>query len=162
MPKYVFLFQYLHHLQYVFTERSVENLWRHVKNGWELGQAGLGMAGLGWVELGPHYEDDCHGFFAVNLTKLRTKERQLHKMKTVLRIRDPVPFWLLDPGSGIGWTKSSQKSLSRWKWFMLLSWDCIIKLFLTNLPDLQFLTADRMSLITPSNSNGWTIPLKSR
>jgi hypothetical protein len=83
VPKYVFLFKYLHNLQYELTARSVENLWRHLKNGWELGQAGLGMAGpswagLGWVELGPRYEDDYHGFFAVNLTKLRTKERQLH------------------------------------------------------------------------------------
>jgi hypothetical protein len=27
------------------------------------------------------------------------------------------------------------------------------------LPDLQFLTADRMSLVTHFSSNGWTIPL---
>jgi hypothetical protein len=27
------------------------------------------------------------------------------------------------------------------------------------LPDLQFLTADRMSLVMPFSSNGWTIPL---
>jgi hypothetical protein len=28
------------------------------------------------------------------------------------------------------------------------------------LPAIQNFTADRMSLVTPPNSNGWTIPLK--
>jgi hypothetical protein len=27
------------------------------------------------------------------------------------------------------------------------------------LPDLQFLTADQMSLVTPFSLNGWTVPL---
>jgi hypothetical protein len=29
------------------------------------------------------------------------------------------------------------------------------------LPAMQNFTADRMSLVTPPNSNGWTIPLSS-
>ncbi len=42
---------------------------------------------------------------------------------------------------------------------MLLSWDCIIKIFVFNLPGFQYFTADRMSLVSPPSSNGWTIPL---
>jgi hypothetical protein len=42
---------------------------------------------------------------------------------------------------------------------MLLSCDCIIKKLFKKLPDLQFLTADRMSLVTPLSLNGWTVPL---
>ncbi len=44
---------------------------------------------------------------------------------------------------------------------MLLSWDCINKNFFLNLPVTYYLTADRMSLVSPPSSNGWTIPLSS-
>jgi hypothetical protein len=44
--------------------------------------------------------------------------------------------------------------------FMLLSWDCIIKKKFLNLPVTYYLTADRMSLVSPASSNGWTIPLR--
>jgi hypothetical protein len=43
---------------------------------------------------------------------------------------------------------------------MLLSWDCIIKIFFLNLLVTYYLTADPMSLVSPPSSNGWTIPLK--
>jgi hypothetical protein len=33
---------------------------------------------------------------------------------------------------------------------------------ITNLPDLQFLTAGQISLVTTSSSNGWTISLKGQ
>ncbi len=42
---------------------------------------------------------------------------------------------------------------------MHLSWDCAINNLFKKFPDLQFLTADRMSLVTHFSSNGWTIPL---
>jgi hypothetical protein len=41
--------------------------------GLELGQAGPG--------LGPRVEDDRHGFFVVDLTKLQTKKNRYTKMK---------------------------------------------------------------------------------
>jgi hypothetical protein len=44
---------------------------------------------------------------------------------------------------------------------MLLSWDWIIKKNFLNLPVTYYLTADRMSLVSPPSSNGWTIPLSS-
>ncbi len=44
--------------------------------------------------------------------------------------------------------------------FMLLLWDCIIKKKFFYSPDLQVLTADRMSLVSPPSSNGGTIPLR--
>jgi hypothetical protein len=53
-------------------------------------------------------------------------------------------------------TKSSQKSLSCTKWFNapLVRWYHYIFL-----KTCQFITADRMSLVSPPSSNGWTIPL---
>ncbi len=45
--------------------------------------------------------------------------------------------------------------------FMLLSWDCIIKIFYLNLPGTYYLTSDRMSLVSPPSSNGWNILLNN-
>jgi hypothetical protein len=38
--------------------------------------------------------------------------------------------------------------------FLLLSWDCIIKKQILNLPGFQYFRADRMSLVSPPSSNG--------
>ncbi len=35
-----------------------------------------------------------------------------------------------------------------------------LKIFFFQLPAIQNFTGDRMNLVTPPNSNGWTIPLK--
>jgi hypothetical protein len=69
----------------------------------------------------------------------------------------PHPVTPLNSGYG-GTDKVISEILKPLK--MLLLSDCIIKKKILNLPDLLFLTADRMSLATLPSSNGWTIPLK--
>jgi hypothetical protein len=53
------------------------------------------------------------------------------------------------PENGFSWTKSSHKLLSRGKWF----YAPLVRLYhlkkIYNLPDLQYFTADRMSLLSP-------------
>ncbi len=56
--------------------------------------------------------------------------------------------------SDFGWTKSSQKSLSRWKGFYtpLVRW--YHWKILKNMPAFQYFTADRVSLVSTPSSNG--------
>ncbi len=62
------------------------------------------------------------------------------RLKDFLDDQSHFPGFFLSPESHLmGFCKAAENG------FMLLSWDFIIKIFLKNLPDLQFLTADRMA-----------------